>query len=73
VAVDNLEPIRRRNLLTQKELAQMVGVSWQTISEWERGNMQPRMTHVRALCVALKVTPEQLLGAEWFGPKSEAA
>ncbi len=69
----NLEAIRRRRLLTQRELAAKVGVSWQTISEWERGNMQPRMKHVRALCEALDVTPEELLGTEWFNPKSEAA
>jgi len=71
--VEQLEAIRRRRLLTQKELAEKVGVSWQTISEWERGNMQPRMKHVRALCAALDVTPEELLGTEWFNPKSEAA
>ena len=68
----NLEAIRRRRLLTQRELATKVGVSWQTISEWERGNMQPRMKHIRALCEALDVTPEELLGTEWFNPKSEA-
>ncbi len=71
--MENLEAIRRRRLLTQRELAAKIGVSWQTVSEWERGNMQPRMKHVRALCEALDVTPEELFGSEWFGPKSEAA
>ena len=68
-----LTQARVRKSVTKTELAAKVGVSWQTISEWERGNMQPRMKHVRALCEALDVTPEELLGTEWFNPKSEAA
>jgi transcriptional regulator with XRE-family HTH domain len=72
--VERLKAIRTHRLLTQRELAEKVGVSWQTVSEWESGRQQPRMMHLRKLCEALEVTPDELLGADdWPVPKSEAA
>lgn len=71
--MEQLKALRTRRLLTQKELAEKVGVSWQTVSEWESGRQQPRMAHLRKLCEALGVTPDELLGGEDLAPKDEAA
>lgn len=71
--MERLKAIRTRALLTQKELAEQVGVSWQTVSEWESGRQQPRMLHLRKLCEVLRVTADDLLGGEDEAPKSEAA
>ena len=71
--MERLKALRRQRLLTQRELAEKVGVAWQTLSAWERGTMQPRMRHIRALCQALDVTPEELLGRDWLEGKAKAA
>jgi transcriptional regulator with XRE-family HTH domain len=74
VTVERLKAIRTNRLLTQKELAEKVGVSWQTVSEWESGRQQPRMSHLRKLCEVLEVTADELLSAEvWPAPKGKAA
>ncbi|MBI3974338.1 MAG: helix-turn-helix transcriptional regulator [Chloroflexi bacterium] len=56
----NLRHLRRMRFLTQRELAGKVGVSWQTISDWENGRNEPRVKHLKALCEALGVRPEEL-------------
>ncbi|HEV8639419.1 MAG TPA: helix-turn-helix transcriptional regulator [Chloroflexota bacterium] len=59
-----LRALRRRRLLTQKELAAKVGVRWQTISAIESGHQEPRFSTLRALATALGVDPADLVGTE---------
>ena len=59
----NLRELRRRRLLTQKELAEAVGVQWATAQRWEAGTRYPRPVQQRKLCEVLGVTPEELLAA----------
>ena len=63
VPVPNLRELRRRRLLTQKELADRLGVRYQTVQLWESGQRYPRPSAQRRLCEALEVTPEDLLAA----------
>ena len=58
-----LRDLRRRRFLTQKELAERVGVSYQTIQTWESGTAQPRLRHIPRLAEALGVPAEELLEA----------
>ncbi len=61
---------RAVRLLTQEELAQKVGVTYFTISNWELGIKQPRYKNLRALAVALDILPEQIIpvqGKEYPG------
>jgi transcriptional regulator with XRE-family HTH domain len=51
---------RRVRLITQGELAKLVGVSLTTISAWE-GGKQPRYSNIRALAKALEVAPDQII------------
>ena len=59
----DLRELRRRRLLTQKELAEAVGVQWATAQRWESGARYPRPVQQRKLCEVLGVMPEELLAA----------
>jgi transcriptional regulator with XRE-family HTH domain len=58
--VDDLQALRRRQHLTQKELASRVGVTRQTIRQWEDGTRQPPHAHIPKLAEALGVDARQL-------------
>ena len=55
---------RLRQFLTQKQLAERVGVPYQTIQRWESGQSFPRPGHLQRLCAALDVTVDELLTPE---------
>jgi transcriptional regulator with XRE-family HTH domain len=59
----DLQALRRRRFMTQKELAAKVGVSYQTVQTWESGKAQPRLRHIPRLAEVLGVPPEELLEA----------
>lgn len=53
---------RKELKLTQKDLADLVKVSSQVISNWERGYTTPNTDDLSRLATALKVTPNFLIG-----------
>jgi transcriptional regulator with XRE-family HTH domain len=55
---------RLRRFLTQKQLAEKVGVPYQTIQRWEQKHSWPRPNYLGRLCRALDVTLDELLTAE---------
>lgn len=50
--------------MTQLQLADMMGVSYQAVSNWERGNSMPDISKLADLCNALGLTVNELLGME---------
>ena len=48
--------------MTQMNLADAMGVSYQAVSNWERGNSMPDIAKLEDLCQVLGLTVEQLLG-----------
>ena len=49
---------RRKNLnMTQKELAEKVGVSMNTVARWERGETEPSFSDFLKLCAVLGMNP----------------
>ena len=49
---------RRKNIgLTQKELAEQIGVSTNTVARWERNEFQPSWSDFLKLCVVLGMNP----------------
>lgn len=50
--------------MTQLNLADAMGVSYQAVSNWERGNSMPDISKLGDLCAALGLTVNQLLGLE---------
>ena len=72
--MNRLRELRRRKLLTQRDLADAVGVRYQTVQTWEAGTNTPRPSAMRKLCEVLGVTPEELLAAlEEQDPEGKAA
>ncbi len=52
---------REDRKLSQKDLADMIGVSNSRISNWEKGINRPDADMLADLCRALKVSPSELL------------
>ena len=50
--------------MTQMNLADAMGVSYQAVSNWERGNSMPDISKLEDLCNALELTVGELLGIE---------
>lgn len=46
---------------TQEALARELGVSWVTVSRWERGEHEPPLAMLRLIAKALDVQPSELL------------
>ncbi len=54
---------RRRRLLSQQELAKLLGMRYQTVQRWEAGTALPQPASRRKLCEVLKISSDELLGA----------
>lgn len=57
---NNIGDLRRQRDLTGTELADLVGVSRQTLSDWENEHGQPTLANALALARALDVALEDL-------------
>lgn len=53
--------LRKENNLTQMDLADIMGVSYQAVSNWERGNSMPDISKLTTLTTALNINLEDLL------------
>lgn len=47
---DNLKKLRKNKKLSQEDLAELTGVSRQSISKWETGDAYPEMNNIIELC-----------------------
>lgn len=57
-----ISEFRKRKNLTQTELADAMGVSFQAVSNWERGNSMPDISKLADLTEILGTTIDELLG-----------
>ena len=57
----NLETIRKSKKNRQEELAELIGVSRQTIYKWEAGICLPNLNKIEKLLEVLNVSIEKLL------------
>lgn len=58
----NIKNARTRKNMTQLELADIVGVSYQAVSNWERGNSMPDIGKITDIAKALDLDVSELLG-----------
>lgn len=58
----NLKRLRKERNLTQDALAGFLGISFQAISKWERGDGYPDITFLPAISNFFNVTLDELLG-----------
>lgn len=54
--------LRKKSRITQQELADSIGVSFQTVSKWETGASMPDLTVLPLLAEFFSVSTDQLLG-----------
>lgn len=55
-----LRILRRRQLLSQRDLAQRAGIAPSTVHTTEAGKTLPRLAVARKICEALGVAPEEV-------------
>lgn len=53
----------KRNM-TQMQLADEMAVSYQAVSNWERGNSMPDISKLQQLCALLELSVDELLGED---------
>ena len=63
-AARNIREARIARNLTQMNLADAMEVSYQAVSNWERGNSMPDIAKLPQLCQILEISIDELLGAE---------
>ena len=68
---ENLQKIRKKNQLSQEELAEMLGVSRQAVSKWELGDGYPEVDKLLILSKKLNISLDSLLGSENMPALSE--
>ena len=61
---ENIKRLRREQDLTQEELASHLGISFQSVSKWERGEGYPDITMLPALANYFHISVDELIGTE---------
>lgn len=61
---DKIFTLLKERGMTQKEFAIRTGIAESTISDWKRKGLNPSLDKVSAICVALDITPYELLDME---------
>ena len=68
---ENLQNIRKKNHMSQEDLAELLGVSRQAVSKWELGEGYPEVDKLLILSQKLNVSLDSLLGNETAEPASD--
>ncbi len=55
--------LRKKLNVSQEEVARRIGVSTNTIRNWERGDGKPTGDKIAKCCQVYQVTPEKLVAA----------
>lgn len=61
---DNIKELRKVNEMTQKDLAEKLGVSFKTIGHWENGYTEPDVAHIKKLKETFDCAYEDLFDIE---------
>ena len=68
-----IKEYRRKEDLTQEELAKILGVSHQSVSKWEQGDGYPDITLLPVIANHFGITIDELVGNDEIGRKEELA
>jgi len=61
---------RREQNLTQKQLAEKIGVSNKTVSKWETGKVMPDYSVIELLCEVLNISVSELIAGREKAPEA---
>lgn len=61
---DRLKTLRKEKKLTQKELAEQIGIKQNSYSDWENGKTEPSFENLIKLADLLEVSLDWLFGRE---------
>lgn len=61
---ENLKKLRKERGMTQETLAEFLGVSFQTVSKWERGESYPDITMLPVFASFFNVSIDDLIGID---------
>ena len=70
---DNIQFLRRREGMTQEELAGRLGVSRQSVSKWETGEAYPETEKILCLCELFSVGMDDLMRGDLTTPNEDQA
>ncbi len=62
--IDRLKDLMIEKKLNQTEFASLIGVKQSQVSEWLKGKSKPGYENIKAICQALKISADYLLGLE---------
>lgn len=60
----NISILRKKRGITQMELSNKLGISFQAVSNWERGVAMPDISNLKQLAKVLGTTTDEILGEE---------
>jgi len=61
---ENIRNLRKRKDITQEELADHLGISFQSVSKWERGDGLPDITMLPDLADFFNISIDELIGSD---------
>ncbi len=63
--------VRKKKTLTQKQLAENLGITDRAVSKWENGKSMPDLSLLKPLCEILDITINELLNGEYISKKDK--
>ena len=66
----NIVKYRKINGMSQKYLANLIGISCQGLHKIEKGEASPRTGTIEKICESLCITPNQLFGVDEINEKN---
>jgi len=66
-----ISTIRKEKKLTQKQLAEKLGITDRAISKWENGKSMPDLSLLKPICNILDISINELLSGEYIKNKEE--
>ena len=61
-----ISKVRKEKKLTQKQLAEKLGITDRAISKWENSKSMPDLSLLKPLCNILDITINELLSGEYI-------
>ena len=68
---ENIKNLRREKGLTQKELADLLHVTSQAVSRWEKGEVEPSVDTISGMAKIFEVTTDEIIDGPDKKPKPE--